>query len=69
MEWAKSRKLVDDTVAHLKAADGDREGVEAAIRRYLERGHTFVGQKNPHVSLAARLRHSGQFSRFSTATS
>ena len=38
MQWAKFRRLVDDTVARLKAADGDREGIEAAIRRYVERG-------------------------------
>ena len=38
MEWAKFRRLVDDIVARLKTADGDREGVESAIRRYIERG-------------------------------
>ena len=38
MQWAKFDKLVDDTVARLKAADGDREGIEAAIRRYIGRG-------------------------------
>src|SRR5688572_18450893 len=31
MEWARFRRLVDDTVARLKA-------VEAAIRRFIERG-------------------------------
>jgi len=30
--------LVDDIIARLKAADGDREGIEAAIHRYIERG-------------------------------
>ena len=38
MEWAKFRRLVEDTVALLKAADGDRERIESAIRRYIERG-------------------------------
>jgi|GEM_PF-3296463 len=38
MEWAKFRKLVEDTVARLKAADGDRERIEAALRRYIEQG-------------------------------
>ena len=38
VQWAKFRRLVDDIVARLKAADGDREGIEAAIRRYIERG-------------------------------
>jgi hypothetical protein len=38
VEWAKFRRLVDDTVARLKAADGDRERIEAAIRGYIERG-------------------------------
>jgi hypothetical protein len=41
VEWAKFRRLVDDTVARLKAADGDRERVESAIRRYIERGAKF----------------------------
>ena len=39
MEWAKFLKLVADTVARLKAADGDRERIEAAVRRYIERGN------------------------------
>lgn len=31
--------MVDDIIARLKAADdGDREGIEAAIRRYIDRG-------------------------------
>jgi hypothetical protein len=38
LNWAKFRLLVDDTVARLKAADGNREGVESTIRRYIERG-------------------------------
>ena len=38
MQWARFHKLLDDTVARLKAADGDRESIEAAIRRYIERG-------------------------------
>ena len=38
MEWAKFRRLVDDTVARLRAANGDREKVEAAIRRFLDQG-------------------------------
>jgi hypothetical protein len=41
VQWAKFDKLVEDTVARLKAADGDREGIEAAIRRYIERGDKF----------------------------
>jgi hypothetical protein len=41
MNWAKFDRLVDDTVARLKAADGDREAIEAAIRRYIERGDKF----------------------------
>ena len=41
MEWAKFGKLVEDTIARLKAADGDREGIEAAIRRYIDRGDKF----------------------------
>lgn len=42
VEWAKFRRLVDDTVARLKAADGDRERIEAAIRRYIERGVKYI---------------------------
>lgn len=38
MEWAKFRRLVDDTVARLKAADGDLEKVETAIRRFVDQG-------------------------------
>jgi hypothetical protein len=38
VEWAKFRRLVDDTVVRLKAAEGDRERIEAAISRYIERG-------------------------------
>ena len=38
MQWAKFHNLVDDTVARLKTANGDRDGIEDAIRRYLERG-------------------------------
>jgi hypothetical protein len=41
MEWARFRRLVVDTVARLKAADGDREKIEAAIRRYIERGDSY----------------------------
>jgi hypothetical protein len=33
MQWAKFRQLVDDTVVRIKAAEGDREQIEAAIRR------------------------------------
>ncbi len=42
MEWAKFRCLVDDTVARLRSAEGDRERIESAIRRYIERGHKLV---------------------------
>jgi hypothetical protein len=38
VNWAKFRELVADTVARLKAADGDAEGIDAAIRRYIQRG-------------------------------
>lgn len=38
MDWAKFRRLADDIVARLRAADGDWEGIEAAVRRYVERG-------------------------------
>jgi hypothetical protein len=41
MEWAKFRRLADDTVARLRAADGDWEKIEAAIRRFLERGKKY----------------------------
>ena len=37
MEWARFRRLVDDVIARLQAADGDCEGIEAAVR-YIERG-------------------------------
>lgn len=38
MEWTKFLKLRDETVARLKAADGDRERIDSAIRRYIDRG-------------------------------
>jgi hypothetical protein len=38
VQWAKFRRLLDDTVTRLKAAEGDGERIEAAIRRYLRRG-------------------------------
>jgi hypothetical protein len=38
VQWAKFRRLRDDTVARLKAADGDRERIESALRRYIWRG-------------------------------
>ena len=38
MEWTKFLRLRDDTVARLKAAGGDRERIESAIRRYVDRG-------------------------------
>jgi hypothetical protein len=41
MEWTRFRRLVDDTVARLKAAGGNREAVEAAIQRFIERGDVF----------------------------
>lgn len=41
MEWAKYGKLVEDTIARLRIADGDREGIESAIRRYIARGDVF----------------------------
>jgi len=41
VEWAKFRRLVDDIVARLKAANGDREVIEAAIRCYIDHGEKF----------------------------
>jgi hypothetical protein len=38
MEWEKFFRLRDDTVARLRAAEGDRERLEAALRRYITRG-------------------------------
>jgi hypothetical protein len=38
MEWEKFLRLRDDTVARLRAAEGDLERVEAALRRYIARG-------------------------------
>jgi hypothetical protein len=38
MQWAKFRRLVDETVGRLRAADGDREAIESAIHRYIEHG-------------------------------
>jgi hypothetical protein len=43
IQWAKFPRMVDDTVARLKAADGDSEGIEVAIRRYIERGDQLGG--------------------------
>jgi hypothetical protein len=40
LQWAKFQRLVDDTIARLRAADGDRERIESSIRRYIDRGHT-----------------------------
>jgi hypothetical protein len=42
MNWDKFRKLVDDTVSRLRSAEGDRERIEAAIRRYLNQGNKYV---------------------------
>lgn len=42
MEWAKFRRLVDDTVARLKDADGDRERIEVALRRYIDRDFRYI---------------------------
>jgi hypothetical protein len=36
--WKRFHRLVDETVARLRSADGDREKIESAIRRYIERG-------------------------------
>jgi hypothetical protein len=38
MRWAKFLGLRDETVARLRAADGDCENIESAILRYIERG-------------------------------
>ena len=37
VKWAKFRRHVDVVTALLKAADGDSDGVEAAVRHYIER--------------------------------
>jgi hypothetical protein len=42
MDWEKFRRLVEDTVSRLRMADGDREKIESAIRRYLDRGYKYV---------------------------
>jgi len=42
MEWSKFHRLVDDTVTRLRNAEGDREKVESAIRRYLNQGYKYV---------------------------
>jgi len=42
MEWSKFHRLVDDTVTRLRNAEGDREKVESAIRRYLNQGHKYA---------------------------
>lgn len=42
MQWVKFHKLVDDTIARLKAADGDAERIEAALGRYIEQGFKYV---------------------------
>ena len=42
MDWGKFHRLVDDTVSRLRLADGDREKVESAIRRYLDLGFKYV---------------------------
>jgi hypothetical protein len=39
MEWDKFRRLVDDSVARLRSAEGDPQRIESAIRRYIERGN------------------------------
>ena len=38
MQRAKFLRLRDNTVTRLQAAGGDRERIESAIRRYIERG-------------------------------
>ena len=42
MEWDKFRRLIDNTVTRLRNAEGDREKIEAAIRRYLNQGYKYV---------------------------
>lgn len=39
MQWSRFHRLVDETVARLRNAEGDREKIEAAIHRYLGLGH------------------------------
>ena len=39
-KWVKFHRLVKDTVALLRAADGDQEKIQSAIRRYLGCGRT-----------------------------
>ena len=42
MDWDKFRRLVKQTVTRLRNADGDREKIESAIRRYLNQGYKCV---------------------------
>jgi hypothetical protein len=39
MNWDRFGRLREDTIARLRAAEGDRDKIEAAIRRYLNQGH------------------------------
>jgi hypothetical protein len=38
IDWDKFRRLREETIARLRAAEGDREKIEAAISRYLDQG-------------------------------
>jgi hypothetical protein len=42
MDWDKFHRLVEDTVSRLRSADGHREKIESAIRRYLNQGYKYV---------------------------
>lgn len=39
MNWDRFRQLVEDTVSRLRSADGDREKIETAIRRFINQGY------------------------------
>ncbi len=42
MDWDKFRRLVADTVTRLRAADGDAEKIDSAVRHYLDQGYKYV---------------------------
>jgi hypothetical protein len=42
MDWDKFHRLIGDTITRLQNAEGDREKIESAIRRYLNQGYKHV---------------------------
>lgn len=38
MPSAATTRLIDDTISRLRAAAGDQEGIESALRRYIDQG-------------------------------